>query len=347
MFEKTVISGDVSVPDDGVMFGDVVEDFLTDRATLTRRGLNDKSRSAYRQDITAWARQLHLDAGSEPDTEVLALVPISALTDQNVRIAYRSLRESSAAATCQRRVGTLRLFTHWLQLEGHLLVDPTLRIEAPERPSRLPAGWSVDELRRLARVASTPREGADRRRWPARDRAIFAVLVTTGVRAAELCGLTVGAIRREPDGETLVRVIGKGDKQRNLPLPPEAVDAVDVYLAELEARFGARDTADHLFVLTSGKQLRPGALNHLVETWIRLAGVPKQPGEAAHAFRHSAAKGLIRSGVPVPAVQGLLGHEDLKTTGIYVKATAADTRDAVLLSPAREVLRETAVPPSD
>ena len=74
------------------MFGDVVEDFLTDRATLTRRGLNDKSRNAYRQDIAAWARQLHVDAGGEPDADVLALVPISALTDQNVRIAYRSLR---------------------------------------------------------------------------------------------------------------------------------------------------------------------------------------------------------------------------------------------------------------
>ena len=336
----------MSVADETVRFCDVVESFLTDRATLTRRGLNDKSRDAYRQDLTAWARQLHVDAGGDAEADVLKRVPTSALTDQNVRTAYRSLRESSAAATCQRRVGTLRLFTQWLQLEGHLLVDPTLRIEAPERPSRMPAGWTVDELRRLARVASTPRDGTDRRRWTTRDRAIFAVLVTTGVRAAELCGLTVGSIRREPDGETLVQVIGKGDKQRNLPLPPEAVTAIDAYLAEREARFGTADAGDILFLLTSAKPLRPGALNHLVETWIRFAAVPKQPGEAAHAFRHSAAKGLIRSGVPVPAVQGLLGHEDLKTTGIYVKATAADTRDAVLLSPAREVLRETAELPA-
>lgn len=323
------------------MLIDVVDAFLTDRATLTRRGLNDRSRTAYRQDITAWARQLHVDAGGEPDDDALACVPVAALTDQRVRNAYRSLRESSAASTCQRRVGTLRLFVHWLQLEGHLSVDPTLRIEAPERPSRMPAGWTSDELLRLARVASAPREGNDRRRWPARDRAVFAVLVTTGVRAAELCDLKVGSVLEESGGEALVQVIGKGDKQRNLPLPPEAVVALDVYLSERQARFGSPGLADPLFLLTSGKPLRPGALNHLVETWIRLAGVPKQPGEAAHAFRHSAAKGLIRSGVPVPAVSGLLGHEDLKTTGIYVKATAADTRDAVLLSPARHVLRET------
>ncbi|MGH3998116.1 MAG: hypothetical protein ACRDTJ_11705, partial [Pseudonocardiaceae bacterium] len=104
----------MSVADETVMFRDVVEPFLTDRATLTRRGLNDRSRDAYRQDLTAWARQLHVDAGGDAEADVLKRVPISALTDQNVRIAYRSLRESSAAATCQRRVGTLRLFTQWL-----------------------------------------------------------------------------------------------------------------------------------------------------------------------------------------------------------------------------------------
>lgn len=342
-------SSDTTTSGDAIMLADVVESFLTDRATLTRHGLNDKSRIAYRLDLTAWARQLYAggapqsrrarDAG-EPDP--LAMVSVAALTEHNVRDAYRMLRETSAASTCQRRVGTLRLFVKWLQLEGHLSLDPTLRIEAPERPQRLPAGWTDAELMRLAQVASTPRDGADKRRWPLRDRAIFAVLATTGVRAAELCRLTGNDVLHETDGETVVRVFGKGNKQRNLPLPPEALTALEAYVDDRDSRFGQREPGEPLFVLTNGRPLRPSALNHLVETWIRIAAVPKQDGEAAHGLRHTFAKGLIRSGVPVPAVQQMLGHTDLKTTGIYVKATAADTRDAVLLSPARDVLRRTA-----
>ncbi len=321
-----------------VLLADVVDPFLVDRATLTRRGLSEGSRAGYRRDLITWAGHIARDLGrTGPDP--LTLVQADELTEANVKNAYRAIRSHEAAATAQRRVGTLRLFAHWLQLEGHLALDPTLRIEPPERPGRLPAGWDDAELARLAEAVWQEVAG-DRRRWPARDRAAFALLATTGVRAGELCGLTDLSLCREDDGAGMLTVIGKGNKQRNIPVPPEAVQVVDQYLAERDDRFGDPAPGAPLMRLSTGAPLTRGALDHIVKGWIRRAGVTKQAGESAHGLRHTFAKGLIRSGVPVPAVQALLGHEDLKTTGIYVKATAADVRDAVLISPSRRVLRE-------
>lgn len=330
----------------GADLAQLVAPFLLDRATLTRRGLTEKSRVAYRQDLISWARTIARTTGRLPDSpsdddpDPLTVVTTADLTEDRLKAAYRVIRTEHAASTCQRRVGTLKLFVQWLQLEGHLLGDPTLRIEAPDRPRRLPAGWSDGELLRLVEVASTPLPGRRTQRWPTRDRAIVAVLATTGVRAAELCAITDRQLREE-HGEALLTVIGKGNKQRNVPVPPEAVEDVRAYQAERAARVGRCRPDEPMFRLSSGAPLTTSALNWLVDRWIVRAGVEKQAGEAAHGFRHTFAKGLVRAGVPMPTVSELLGHESLNTTTIYTRATAADVRDASLLSPAREILRRT------
>ncbi|GEL97215.1 tyrosine recombinase XerC [Cellulomonas terrae] len=329
----------------GVPLSEVVDQFLIDRATLTRRGLTESSRENYRRDIVVWATVIARQTGrlgdkpAPDDPAPLTVVLVDDLTETQIKNAYRVIRLQEAVSTTQRRVGTLRLLCHWLQLEGHLGVDPTLRIEAPERPVRLPAGWNDDELERLADAVWEER-APHARRWPALERATFALLSTTGVRAAELCAVSEQSLRRDSGGEVVMSVIGKGNRQRIVPVPPEAITFVEEYLRERTARFGTFPAASPLLRRADGVPLTRGALRHLVDGWIARSGVPKQEGESAHGFRHTYAKGLIRSGVPAPAVQALLGHEDLKTTGIYVKATAADVRDAALLSPARQVLRD-------
>lgn len=325
----------------------LVDGFLLDRAALTKRGLSAASRAAYRADLVGWARDLARTSGRLPDSpgpddpDPLGVVTVADLTESALKAAYRVIRTENAASTCQRRVGTLKLFVQWLQLEGHLLGDPTLRLEAPDRPARLPAGWSDEELLRLVEVVSTPPPGRHTRRWPVRDRAIVAVLATTGVRAAELCAITDRQLRPEAEGEAVLTVIGKGNKQRNLPVPPETVEALRAYQADRDARLGRCTPDEPTFRLANGDPLTRGALNYLVDRWILRAGVEKQPGEAAHGFRHTFAKGLVRAGVPMPAISALLGHESLNTTSIYTRATAADVRDASLLSPARAILRRT------
>ncbi|WP_291885837.1 tyrosine-type recombinase/integrase [Cellulomonas sp.] len=332
---------------------DVVDPFLLDRATLTRRGLSETSRAAYRADIATWARQIaRLDGRLPPrptsgDPDPFTIVSVADLTESTIKSAYRVIRLTEAPATVQRRVGTLRLLMHWLLVEGHLTSDPTLRIEAPLRPTRLPAGWDDDELARLAATVWQDRPGRpNSRRWPALERACFAILATTGLRAAELCALT-NLSMRDAGQEALLDVIGKGDQQRAVPIPPEAVSVVRHYVTERDARLGTQPPSAPLLLTTQGTPLTRGSLRHLVDGWITRAGISRFDGEAVHALRHSYAKGLIRSGVPAPAVQNLLGHRDLKTTGIYVKATAADVRDAALLSPARRVLREVSAPVAD
>lgn len=173
-----------------------------------------------------WARHLAQldgrlgDPQGTDEPEPLSLVTVGDLTEDRVKNAYRLIRTTEAPATVQRRVGTLRLFCHALLLEGHLEVDPTLRIEAPTRPQRLPAGWDDDELTRLAAAARTVPDG-DSRRWPARDWAAFALLATTGLRAAELCSLTDRSLHREPGGEVILQVIGKATSNATSRYPPK------------------------------------------------------------------------------------------------------------------------------
>ena len=215
-------------------------------------------------------------------------------------------------STTQRRVGTLRLLCHWLQLEGHLGVDPTLRIEAPERPVRLPAGWNDDELERLAEAVWEERK-AHARRWPALEHATFALLSTTGVRAAELCAVTEQSLRRDSGGEVVMSVIGKGNRQRIVPVPPEAITFVEAYLQERTARFGTLPAASPLLRRADGVPLTRGALRHLVDGWIARSGVPKQEGESAHGFRHTYAKGLDplrRTGARRPGAPRPRGPQD-------------------------------------
>lgn len=310
---------------------------------MTRRGMTNTTRDCYIDDLTDWARELLRADGAEVPDEpaaVMATATTDLLTWELVRNAYPSMRGRLAAATCQRRVGTLRLFTRWLLLGNILHADPMLRIDPPARPVRLPAGWDDGQLAKLADAVIHPHTGRfDKRRWPARDWALFAVLATTGLRADEVCSLRDDSIQRESGGETLLTVIGKGNRQRNIPIPPETVAALDDYLTELDQHLGSTFRHQGLFWLTSGRPLTASALNYLVGNWVGASGVPKFPGEAAHAFRHSFAKSLVRSGVPTPTVQALLGHGSLRTTGIYVSATAVDLRDATMGMAARSVLQ--------
>jgi site-specific recombinase XerD len=236
-------------------------------------------------------------------------------------------------------LAALKGFCRWLTVEGHLAQDPTVRLEGPERPGRLPAAFTGAELDRIVAVASAPAEGA-RRQWPARDRALVAVLAGAGVRATELCGMKVGDFLVEH--APLLKVAGKGNRERRVPVAAEVAAAVEGYLAERGARLGAPSPGDPLFVRAGGEPMTRQGLNHHVRAWLARAGVPKPAGEAAHAFRHTYAKGLVARGVPLAAVQALLGHASLQTTQVYLRMTGAELWDAAQAAEVRDALRATA-----
>ncbi|MGH2722184.1 MAG: tyrosine-type recombinase/integrase, partial [Actinomycetota bacterium] len=174
----------------------------------------------------------------------------------------------------------------------------------------------------------------------ARDRALVAALAGAGLRASELCSLEVGDFLVEHT--PLLKVAGKGGRERRVPVAAEVAAAVEGYLAERAARLGPLSSADRLFVRAGGEPMTRQGLNHHVRAWLARAGVPKPQGEAAHAFRHTYAKGLVARGVPLAAVQALLGHASLQTTGVYLRMTGAELTDAAQAAEVRDALRATA-----
>jgi integrase/recombinase XerC/integrase/recombinase XerD len=161
--------------------------------------------------------------------------------------------------------------------------DPTVR-QRPASAARLPAGFQASELDRIVAAVSTS-DGRARRQWPARDRALVAVLAAAGLRATELCTLEVGdfVVEHTP----LLRVVGKGGKERRVPVAAEIAEALESYMGERAARFGAPSPTASLFVCSTGKSMTRQGLNHHVRRWLLRAGVPKPEGEVAHAFRHT------------------------------------------------------------
>jgi site-specific recombinase XerD len=318
------------------------------------RGLSKSTEAAYRRDLAVWGHTigelLRRPGAAQPPTrpgraggfaDELGRIGVEDLSPAVVKRAAAAVRRRGyAPATRARMLAALKGFCRWLVVEGHLAQDPTVRLDGPERSGRLPAAFTGAELDRIVAVASAPHEGA-RRQWPARDRALVAVLAGAGLRASELCEMKVGDFLVEHS--PLLKVAGKGDRERRVPVAAEVAAALEGYLAERGARLGPPSPADPLFVRAGGGEpvTRQG-LNHHVRAWLARAGVPKPQGEAAHAFRHTYAKGLVARGVPLAAVQALLGHASLQTTQVYLRMTGAELWDAAQAAEVRDALRATA-----
>jgi site-specific recombinase XerD len=233
-------------------------------------------------------------------------------------------------------LAALRGFCRWLVLNGQLEADPTVHLGNPSIPRKLPGAFLPSELDAIVQTVSQA-DTAARFPWPARDRALVAVLAGAGLRASECVGLRVSDLVR--DDPPLLRVTGKGSKQRRIPVPGEVVEAIDEYLSERLQRLGEYSPTDPLLVRHNGKAFSREALNYHVYRWLLRAGVHKPEGEAAHAFRHTYAKGLVSNGVPLSSVQALLGHANLNTTQIYLRMTGAELAEAAQAAEVREYLR--------
>jgi site-specific recombinase XerD len=323
------------------------EEWLDERRFIGR-GISAQTEAAYRRDLSTWGEVLagvlgksagELDGVSETDRfgRSLSALDLTDLSPQNLKRALAQLsRNEYAPATRGRMLAALRGFCRWLVLNEHLDADPTVHLGNPSIPKKLPAAFLPSELEAIVRTVTRPDQLA-RFPWPARDRAMVAVLAGAGLRASECVGLKVFDLVR--DDPPILRVTGKGSKQRRVPVPEEVVEAIDEYLAERQQRLEEYSPTDPLLVRHNGKPFSREALNYHVYRWLLRAGVHKPEGEAAHAFRHTYAKGLVANGVPLSSVQALLGHANLNTTQIYLRMTGAELADAVQATEVREYLR--------
>jgi len=238
------------------------------------------------------------------------------LTYEMLRDHLAALSESGLApATVSRAVSSIRGYFRFLLEDGILEVDPSERLETPRGGRPLPDVLSVAEVESLLE-AVTPE-----RTFAFRDRAILEVLYGCGLRVSELCALST----RDTDLEAgLVRVFGKGSKERFVPLGADARYAIRRYLRESRPRLDRGSSEGRVFLNRAGGSLSRMGVWKILRHYVERAGITKRV--TPHTLRHSFATHLLEGGADLASVQEMLGHADISTTEIYTHVDRSHLR---------------------
>lgn len=286
-----------------------------------QRGLSEHTVRAYCGDVlTLLALLPHGSDGTDP-------ADLRALTLPTLRrwLAQESGR-GLARATLARRVAAVRCFTAWAQRTGRIATDPGQRLLSPRPDATVPQVLSAEEAAVVLDAARDRVDAAEDRTARAtavRDWAVLELLYATGVRVAELVGADVTDVNL---AERLLRVLGKGDKERMVPFGRPASHAVEQWLA-VRARLLPADRKDPgaLFLGSRGGRLGARQVRDLVHRSTALAGVRDL---APHGLRHSTATHLLDGGSDLRSVQEVLGHASLSTTQRYTHISTERLRAA-------------------
>jgi integrase/recombinase XerC len=212
-------------------------------------------------------------------------------------LVQRNARKSSIA----RKLSAIRSFYKFLNREGIVQHDPARLLATPRQEKRLPPVLTVDDAFRLLAGPAGDRGTA------LRDRAVLETLYSTGIRASELVGINLDDIDRS---DRVIRIRGKGRKERLVPIGKKALAAIDAWCVSR-----AMLTVPAVFTNPSGKRLTPRSVQRIVETYRRALGLA--PRTTPHTLRHSFATHLLESGADLRSIQELLGHASLSTTQRY------------------------------
>ncbi len=226
-----------------------------------------------------------------------------------------------ARTTMSRRATAVRVFTGWAQRTGRAETDAGALLGSPKAHRTLPPALRVDEARQLLEAAAVRAD--DGSPVGRRDVAILELLYATGIRVGELCGLDVDDVDRE---RRVVRVFGKGRKERSVPYGKPADVAIAAWLQSGRPGLLVPDSGPALFLGARGKRIDQRAVRSMVHA--RLADVPGAPDLGPHGLRHTAATHLLEGGADLRTVQELLGHASLATTQIYTHVTTDRLRKA-------------------
>jgi integrase/recombinase XerD len=276
------------------------------------RSLSDRTVEAYLHDLSK------LQAFAEthnpvPNPEALGLDDLQAFT---TAIAKQGLSATSQA----RLLSAIRGFYKMLRIEKAITADPTELLESPKTGRYLPTFLSIEEIDAMVKAIDMSRPLAHR------DRAILETLYGCGLRVSELCTLRISWLHFN-DG--FVRVIGKGDKERLVPISPEAMNQIDVYRNDERVHLPLKKNAeDILFLNSKGGGLSRVSVFNLVKKLAVKAGVTKVI--SPHTFRHSFATHLVEGGADLRAVQEMLGHASITTTEIYTHLDREYLRSNIL-----------------
>lgn len=265
------------------------------------RGLSANTRKSYERDLEqylAFLKEQNITDWQQVDRYMV----ISYLEEMN--------KQKKAAATITRTISALRRFHQFLRQERLTDHDPMQHIDTPKKAQKLPSTLTLAEVEKIIEAPDTSKL------LGIRDRAILEVMYATGMRVSELVGLKLGDLHLSLG---LVQTIGKGDKERIIPLGDHAIRWLERYLDEVRPLLVKNDSETHLFVNNHGTGLsRQGIWKNLKQI-VREAGVYKTV--TPHTLRHSFATHLLENGADLRTVQELLGHADISTTQIYTHIT--------------------------
>jgi integrase/recombinase XerD len=261
------------------------------------RGAAGNTSDAYQRDVARFATFARVKGASTPrDT-----------TPRMLRDYVYSLKDLGLApSSIRRNVSAVRTYYRFLLAEGHVVSDPSERLDTPKRWRTLPDVLTVQEAERLLAAPTLDEPLAFR------DRALLEVAYGAGLRVSEWITLSVKDVMLE---EGLIRVFGKGSKERLVPIGRTAIGAVAVYLRELRPRLERGKGQGMLFLNARGEPLTRMGAWKILRKYVEKAGITKRV--TPHTLRHSFATHLLEGGADLRAVQEMLGHADIATTQIY------------------------------
>ena len=259
------------------------------------RGLAKATQTSYQQDLITFSAWLAARKRRTFPEEFGTIQ--SFLKEQNA---------TKAPASVSRMISDLRKFYRFLLREGAISADPMTKIDTPKRAQHLPATLSSQEVDALMAKPDTDKP------LGLRDRAIFELMYATGLRVSEVVDLRLDQLHLAMN---LLQVTGKGDKERLVPISPQATQWVDRYLQEARPKLLKRVQPKNVFVnFHGGPMTRQGIWKNL-KAYIASIGIEKDV--TPHTLRHSFATRLLENGADLRVVQELLGHSDISTTQIY------------------------------
>ncbi len=278
---------------------------------LLRRDVSPRTRRAYRVDIEQFAQW----------SRTRALQP-AAVAAKDVRLYVAELtRRELAPSTSARKLAALRALFRSQREHGAVAQSPAELVAAPRRPQRLPRVLKASEAARLidAIPAGSPLE--------LRDRALFELAYSCGLRAAELVSLGIDDL--DHDAEQL-RVEGKGRKTRVVPIGELAQKALEEYLKRARSKLvDPAHATEAVFLSKTGRQLSTSDVRRRLRGWARRAGVSSAAGSIGpHTLRHSYATHLLDGGADLRSIQELLGHASVSSTQIYTRVESARLKSA-------------------
>ncbi len=286
------------------------------RHLAVERGVATATVAAYRADVASLLDHLvRLRGGAEGAT--------LASLDVGVLRSWLARRRStgSARSSLARRAAAARGFTAWAAATGRLPVDVGARLASPKPASTLPSVLRTDQATALLAETSDPAspEPGDPvdRAMALRDRTILEVLYATGIRVGELTGLDIADVDRH---RRVLRVFGKGSKERTVPFGVPADRALDAWLSRGRPTLATGESGHALLLGRRGRRIDQRQVRTLVHE--RTGAVPGAPDLAPHGLRHTAATHLLAGGADLRTVQELLGHASLATTQLYTHVSA-------------------------